>query len=501
MAGQFNGTRTFGSTALSSSGSSDLLVAKFDPAGNFLWAVKGGATQSVAAATGLTLADGNVVVTGYFTGNLAMGNLTVSNGGSAYKEIFIAALDTATGTCIWLNNIGGQFDDFSSGLTPATGGGFYICGNFRASIGLGNDTLTTTSFLDPDAFYAKFDQNGNCIWGREVGGFGTEETGGIKEINANEIVMNGSFEGSILLGNNQTITSVAVSDFMLIKFDSQGNVIWGKSGGSTNTDQGFALDTDAQGNIYSTGIIGATATFGTVNISNNQNLNMFIAKHNASGVCQWVKMAGDILDDMGLDIATDAAGSSYVTGYVSGNPTFGTTPFPGVVAKEAYVAKYNTLGTLIWVARIGGGGIDRGKSIVLTGNGSAVVAGEFDQNITVGSNTITAVTGGDFTSFLVKLEGGTVGIGEPTLYPIGFYPNPTRSELFVTSDAFATNQIASVSLTDIMGRLVLQLESTDLNTVSNGIRMDVSALPSGTYNLSITQDNGAMQHRKVLIVD
>jgi hypothetical protein len=502
MAGQFTGTRTFGATSLTAAGSSDLLVAKFDPAGNFLWATKGGAFQSVAAASGLALADGKVMVTGYFTGNLAVGNFTVSNGGSAYKEIFIAALDTANGSCSWLNNIGGAYDDFSSGITPATGGGFYLCGNFRQSIVLGNDTLSSTSFLDPDAFYAKFDQSGNCIWGREVGGFGTEETGGIKEVNANEIVMNGSFEGSILLANGQSITSVAVADFMLIKFDSQGTVLWGKSGGSTNTDQGYALDTDAQGNIYSTGIIGANSTFGSVSISNNQNLNMFIAKHNSLGVCQWVKMAGDILDDMGLDIAVDAGGSSYVTGYVSGNPTFGTTPFPGVVAKEGYVAKYNTLGTLIWVARIGGNGIDRGKSIILTGNGTAVVAGEFDQNITVGANTITAVTGGDFTTFLVKLEGGTVGgAEEPTSIPMVCYPNPAQNELNLVFDASMINSLSAVWITDITGREVMRLSSADWNVSTNNLQIDISSIPAGTYMVGVAQSSGAQQYRQVVIVD
>lgn len=56
---------------------------------------------------------------------------------------------------------------------------------------------------------------------------------------------------------------------------------------------------------------------------------------------EWARSVGEIADDHGLDIATDAAGNSYVTGSFQGTATFGSaTPIGSAGARDIFVAKF-----------------------------------------------------------------------------------------------------------------------------------------------------------------
>jgi hypothetical protein len=66
VTGGFEGTATFGSTTLESSGSQDIFVAKLDNRGNWLWAKKAGGTDSDYGYGIAVDASGNSYVTGYF---------------------------------------------------------------------------------------------------------------------------------------------------------------------------------------------------------------------------------------------------------------------------------------------------------------------------------------------------------------------------------------------------------------------------------------------------
>src|SRR5207245_2344196 len=88
--------------------------------------------------------------------------------------------------------------------------------------------------------------------------------------------------------------------------------------------------------------------------------DIFVAKYDTNGGLIWAKRAGGSGDDDGFGIGVDALGNSYVTGQFFGSATFG----PGEVnqtiltaaasSTEAFVAKYASNGSLVWVKRAGG---------------------------------------------------------------------------------------------------------------------------------------------------
>jgi len=88
VTGYFGETASFGSITLTSIGSWDIFVAKLDSNGNWLGAIKAGGTiwdwgQSIAIDS-----EGNSYVTGFFEGSASFGNITLTSSGSS--DIFVA---------------------------------------------------------------------------------------------------------------------------------------------------------------------------------------------------------------------------------------------------------------------------------------------------------------------------------------------------------------------------------------------------------------------------
>jgi hypothetical protein len=88
VTGQFRSTATFGSTTLTSAGDYDVFVAKIDASGTYLWATKAGSTSADSVRGVSTLSDGSAIATGYFQGTATFGSTTLTSAGST--DIFVA---------------------------------------------------------------------------------------------------------------------------------------------------------------------------------------------------------------------------------------------------------------------------------------------------------------------------------------------------------------------------------------------------------------------------
>src|SRR5207247_10065848 len=91
VTGRFTGTATFGTTNLTSSGVHEMFLAKYDSAGNFLWARKAGGASTDYAFAVTSDGAGNAYLAGVFSGTATFGNITLtSTGTNGLKDIFIA---------------------------------------------------------------------------------------------------------------------------------------------------------------------------------------------------------------------------------------------------------------------------------------------------------------------------------------------------------------------------------------------------------------------------
>ena len=200
---------------------------------------------------------------------------------------------------------------------------------------------------------------------------------------------------STFLFTNAQIQQASTANFTLA-FD----------GGGTGTDivQGVATQANA---VYSTG-----SFEGTMNLGNGISLTLaggkdiFIARHNANtGAVVWAVRAGGTGEDKGRAVAADAAGNVWVTGVFSGTANFGSTNKTSSGAKDAFIVRLSDVnGSLQVVKTIGGAGEDAGNAISALADG-AVVAGEFNQSVVFGSQTLTSAGKTDIFVSRLKLDG------------------------------------------------------------------------------------------------
>jgi FlgD Ig-like domain len=145
VTGFLGGTADFGGGPLTSAGSLDIAVAKFDVNGNHIWSRNfGDADQQQGQAVAVD-GSGDVVLTGRFWGTVDFGGgpLTAS---PFFNDIFIAKLD-ADGNHIWSQRFGGDYSDGGVSIGGGSSGSFVVTGYFSGDVDFGGGPLSGGQFL------------------------------------------------------------------------------------------------------------------------------------------------------------------------------------------------------------------------------------------------------------------------------------------------------------------------------------------------------------------
>jgi hypothetical protein len=144
------------------------------------------------------------------------------------------------------------------------------------------------------------------------------------------------------------------------------------------------------------GYFKGSATFGksepneTV-VNSAGDYDIFIARYNPDGTLRWAKRAGGVGDDSGLKVAALSDGSTVVTGYFTGSATFGQgdpgeTILTSAGEEDAFLARYDSDGALVWAKSAGGTDPDSGGDVVALSDDSVVVTGSFASSATFGKS-------------------------------------------------------------------------------------------------------------------
>jgi hypothetical protein len=107
VTGCFSGTVSFGATTLISKGQEDVFVAKFDPDCGVLWAVSTGGSAIDEGKDIALDSAGNVYVTGEFHGEVSFGATLLAPQNLSSSNVFVAKLDPA-GKFVWAVGGGGK---------------------------------------------------------------------------------------------------------------------------------------------------------------------------------------------------------------------------------------------------------------------------------------------------------------------------------------------------------------------------------------------------------
>lgn len=185
------------------------------------------------------------------------------------------------------------------------------------------------------------------------------------------------------------LTSVGNVDNFVAKYDANGNYVWAFSFGSLGVDIPHSVSVDSQNNIVVTGYFSGTTDFdpspNVVNRTSAGSRDYYIAKYSASGAFLWVVAFGNTDDDQGLDVAIDASGNVYATGFFAGTVDVdagsGTANLISVGNTDTLVAKYDQNGNYQWAFNLGSAAAEQGVGITTSDGGEVFVSGFFNQTI------------------------------------------------------------------------------------------------------------------------
>ncbi len=397
---------------------------------SFDWAKQFAGTTEGAGYAIISDASGNTYTTGFFSGTRdfdpgsAVFNLTAIGTG----DIFISKLDSS-GNLVWVKQMKGTNYGHANAITLDLMGNIYATGSFTHTVdfdpGPGIFDLSTEGRLN--VFILKLDNDGNFIWAKQLVGVAGAPVSTAFSLHvdvAGNVITTGLFAYTVDFDPGPGVFNLSAASgnsipTFILKLNSNGNFVWAKQiGGTLSKSIGYAVITDAAGNIYTTGYFSAdiNSTFdfdpgpGIYNLTPVAGVDIFISKLDAAGNFIWARQMGGSLFEEGKSMTIDASGNLYISGYFEATVDF--DPGPNVFnlsafgKKDIFITKLGVDGNFAWAKQIGGTDFDEGKSIALDRIGNIYVAGYFNETVDFdpGNSIYNLTSAGMYDMFILKLD-------------------------------------------------------------------------------------------------
>ena len=217
---------------------------------------------------------------------------------------------------------------------------------------------------DEDVYLVRTDSDGELLWSKTYGGPDQDNGWSVHETSG----------GFILAGFTKSFGAGGF-DLYLIKTDSDGEIVWANTYGGKGDDLSWGLTPTSDGGYV---LVGETTSSGA------GEEDCFLVKTDPSGTELWSRTYGGEKGDRCFSVALADDG-----GYVLAGQTYSE----GAGDRDVYVIKTDASGKLEWSRTFGGAASDVGHSITGVSDGSFLVAGY---------TTSFAVMGDD--PYLIKID-------------------------------------------------------------------------------------------------
>ncbi|MFM7054195.1 MAG: T9SS type A sorting domain-containing protein [Bacteroidota bacterium] len=485
VTGWFSGSAQFGSQTLVSAGLQDIFLASYDSSGQLNWVQRAGSAANDVSAGIATNANGDTYITGWFKDTCDFGGGIVISHGS--YDMFVAKYDVS-GTLQWVQSGGGTLDDYGNRVAISNNGGVTVAGSFKNIFDASGMQMTSKG--NRDALISHYDSNGQLLWMRGIGGSSEDRAYGIiQDVNDNYFITGlfsdvVDFDGTMLTCNSFYATYLA-------KLSSQGNILWAVKGdaGANDFARGFGVLVDLQGNPVTNGFYSGTLNMGgaTLAASGGQyDQDSYLIKFTNNGSLLWARTAGGSGTDHGLDLHLTSNNEILAVGFFHDVANFQNTTITATGLSDVYVAKYDGSGNVLSVSGFGGAGNEYAYGVTSDDDGNVYLTGVFTGSSQMGSIPLVSNGGNDILIAKVSLT----PLGINTIYGgngLSMYPNPARDWVRLDfSDVNRENKPFQLEIQDLTGRTVLIT-----NNVSSQVQVNVSDLQSGLYTVRFSSEDSA----------
>ncbi len=288
---------------------------------------------------------------------------------------------------IWGTYFGGSTLDYCTATKVDQQNNVYITGYTLSTTNI----ATTGSYQSTlngsyDIYLAKFNSDGQRLWATFFGGNSVDVAYGMCIAANGTIYLCGDTfsTGNIATsGAHQTVYGGGIDDAILVKFDSDGQLLWSTYYGGSMHDIAIGVVEDTNGDVMMSGHTespNAIATPGSYSTSYaGGGFDVYIAKFDSLGVRKWGTYYGEVGIEETFAMDCDASNNIYITGFTTSSNNIASpdgyqSTYNGM--QDAFIAKFNSTGTtLLYGSYYGGPGDDQGTSIKVDSNGTAFIAG------------------------------------------------------------------------------------------------------------------------------
>ena len=486
-------------------------VSKLSPTGSLIWVKfisQTGATSGGCTPTQIKVKNGFVYVAGTFGGGGGQFDFDPNNG-TAYSsgsnptlKGFLLKWDL-DGNYVWhklqTTPLGLTIEDLHIDVQ----GNSYVCGSFANSITANSQSLTSNG--SSDAFFTKYDSNGNLIFLQGFGGNQSQSDicKGISTDSNGNIFVVGIYNGTVDFDPSNNITnstSNGFSDVFVAKFDSNAGFTWVKTFGSTSmSDQGNDIVVDNSNNIYFTGTTNNSVDFDMgngIHILNSPFSYSFIVKWDNSGNYIWANGLYSTSDCQGkkMDInSNEIVVVGIGSGTIDMDPSINTLNLSSSGLYNTVLSRFDLNGNYVFGGIINNNdsNYNRPNGVSVSSN-SILIAGDFkgsidinpDQNATQTLNSLTNSAGSpNGSNYILKLGVCTTTNSTQNISSCSSYTWPVNNQSYSSSGSY------SYTLTNSNGCDSIVVLNLTINAPTSN-NLTVSSCNSYNWNGNIYTSSG-----------
>ncbi len=290
----------------------------------------------------------------------------------------------------WALGFGGAGDQICRKVAIDAAGNVFTAGNFSGTVdfdpGPGSVSLSTASNA-ADIFVQKFDQNGQLLWARAIGGINVEDLDDIAVDATGNVVVVGKAgvnadmdpgTAVVTLPGGRAFTAFATT------LSPAGNYLSSFGIGDSSTIEINEASFDPSGNLVLVGSLIGTCDFdpgpGVSYVSwPGGGQDVLVVKYAPNGSYLWAKCVGSGAFEEANAVAFDAAGNVYVTGKYTWTVDFDPGPavfnLTAATVPQCFVFKWTASGTFGWAVTLAGSAQTQGDDIQVDAAGNVDIVG------------------------------------------------------------------------------------------------------------------------------
>jgi hypothetical protein len=328
LGGSFYGTANFGGATLTSAGDADAFLAKYSPQGDPIWSQRFGANFPDVINSIASDSQGNIIVTGFLQGILAIGGTTITSFGTGI-DVFLAKF-SPNGANLWVKNFYNAGTEYGNQVAvDKRNDDIVLIGYFNGYINFGGGQMDSSLLNTPGGYIAKFTPVGSHIWSRGYGGINGAATrfwSMALDLNG-DIAVSGDFPMQTDLGGGTVTGRSWGTDLFVAKYSGiDGAYRWTIPilGYQASVARPTSMSVDSQNNIVMAGSFQGTYDFRTQSLTSSPGVSDgMIAKFSSAGASVWAQSFHSSGASSANAVEIDSSNHPVVTGYFTGSANLG----------------------------------------------------------------------------------------------------------------------------------------------------------------------------------